>query len=263
MDKRYSPLDIEEKWANIWKENPLPNIKSDSKFSQVIPPPNVTGTLHMGHSFQYAIMDFYTRYNHMRSVKSYWQIGTDHAGIATQLVVENNLVADGIKKEDLGREKFLEQVWEWKDFSEKQITNQIKRLGCSVNWDKYRFTLDEKFSKAVTKAFVDLFNKDKIYRGYRLVNWDPSLQTAVSDLEVKRQEKEGKIWHIKYPLENDISNFLVIATTRPETMFGDMAVAINPNDKRYLSFIGKNIVLPFSNRIIPIIADEYLSLIHI
>ena len=214
----------------------------------------------MGHSFQYAIMDFYTRYNHMRSVKSYWQIGTDHAGIATQLVVENNLVADGIKKEDLGREKFLEQVWEWKDFSEKQITNQIKRLGCSVNWDKYRFTLDEKFSKAVTKAFVDLFNKDKIYRGYRLVNWDPSLQTAVSDLEVKRQEKEGKIWHIKYPLENDISNFLVIATTRPETMFGDMAVAINPNDKRYLSFIGKNIVLPFSNRIIPIIADEYVDM---
>ena len=260
MDKRYSPLDIEEKWSNIWKENPLPNIKSDSKFSQVIPPPNVTGTLHMGHSFQYAIMDFYTRYNHMRSVKSYWQIGTDHAGIATQLVVENNLVADGIKKEDLGREKFLEQVWEWKNFSEKQITNQIKRLGCSVNWDKYRFTLDEKFSKAVTKAFVDLFNKDKIYRGYRLVNWDPSLQTAVSDLEVKRQEKEGKIWHIKYPLENDISNFLVIATTRPETMFGDMAVAINPNDKRYLSFIGKNIVLPFSNRIIPIIADEYVDM---
>ena len=260
MDKRYSPLDIEEKWANIWKKNPLPNIKSDSKFSQVIPPPNVTGTLHMGHSFQYAIMDFYTRYNHMRSVKSYWQIGTDHAGIATQLVVENNLVADGIKKEDLGRDKFLEQVWEWKDFSEKQITNQIKRLGCSVNWDKYRFTLDEKFSKAVTKAFVDLFNKDKIYRGYRLVNWDPSLQTAVSDLEVKRQEKEGKIWHIKYPLENDISNFLVIATTRPETMFGDMAVAINPNDKRYLSFIGKNIVLPFSNRIIPIIGDEYVDM---
>ena len=260
MDKRYSPLDIEEKWANIWKDNPLPNIKSDIKFSQVIPPPNVTGTLHMGHSFQYAIMDFYTRYNHMRSVKSYWQIGTDHAGIATQLVVENNLVADGIKKEDLGREKFLEQVWEWKDFSEKQITNQIKRLGCSVNWDKYRFTLDEKFSKAVTKAFVDLFNKDKIYRGYRLVNWDPSLQTAVSDLEVRRQEKESKIWHIKYPLENDISNFLVIATTRPETMFGDMAVAINPNDKRYLSFIGKNIVLPFSNRIIPIIADEYVDM---
>ena len=260
MDKRYSPLDIEEKRANIWKENPLPNIKYDTKFSQVIPPPNVTGTLHMGHSFQYAIMDFYTRYNHMRSVKSYWQIGTDHAGIATQLVVENNLVADGIKKEDLGREKFLEQVWEWKDFSEKQITNQIKRLGCSVNWDKYRFTLDEKFSKAVTKAFVDLFNKDKIYRGYRLVNWDPSLQTAVSDLEVRRQEKEGKIWHIKYPLENDISNFLVIATTRPETMFGDMAVAINPNDKRYLSFIGKNIVLPLSNRIIPIIADEYVDM---
>ena len=260
MDKRYSPLDIEEKWANIWKQNPLPNIESKSKFSQVIPPPNVTGTLHMGHSFQYAIMDFYTRYNHMKSVDSYWQIGTDHAGIATQLVVENNLVANGIKKEDLGREKFLEQVWEWKDFSEKQITNQIKRLGCSVNWDKYRFTLDEKFSKAVTKAFVDLFNKDKIYRGYRLVNWDPSLQTAVSDLEVKRQEKEGKIWHIKYPLENDPSSFLVIATTRPETMFGDMAVAINPNDKRYLSFIGKNITLPFSNRIIPIIADEYVDM---
>ena len=183
----------------------------------------------------------------MRSVDSYWQIGTDHAGIATQLVVENNLVANGIIKEDLGREKFLEEIWKWKDFSEKQITNQIKRLGCSVNWDKYRFTLDEKFSKAVTKAFVDLFNKDKIYRGYRLVNWDPSLQTAVSDLEVKRQEKEGKIWHIKYPLENDPSSFLVIATTRPEAMFGDMAVAINPNDKRYLSFIGKNIVLPLSN----------------
>tara|TARA_Y100000748_G_scaffold300975_1_gene300380 strand:+ start:605 stop:2821 length:2217 start_codon:yes stop_codon:yes gene_type:complete len=259
MEKQYSPIEIEEKWVKIWSERKVSNSESSDSFSQVIPPPNVTGTLHMGHSFQYAIMDFYTRYHHMHGKDSYWQVGSDHAGIATQMVVENNLSKENISRNNLGREKFLEEVWSWKDYSEKNITSQIKRLGCTVDWDKYRFTLDEGCNKAVIKAFTELYRKDKIYRGYRLVNWDPSLKTAVSDLEVVRQEKEGLLWHIKYSLE-DSEDFIIVATTRPETMFGDMAVAVNPNDKRYKKIIGKKIVLPFLGRKIPIIGDEYVDM---
>jgi valyl-tRNA synthetase len=259
MDKQYFPTDIEEKWVKIWSERKVRNTDSSESFSQVIPPPNVTGTLHMGHSFQYAIMDFYTRYNHMAGKDAYWQVGSDHAGIATQMLVENNLAKKEITRKDLGREKFLEEVWDWKNYSEEKITSQIKRLGSTVDWDKYRFTLDDGFNEAVIKAFVELHRKGKIYRGYRLVNWDPSLKTAVSDLEVVRQEKDGLLWHIKYPIEGT-DDFITVATTRPETMFGDMAIAVNPNDERYKKLIGKNIVLPFVGRKIPILADEYVDM---
>ena len=259
MDKRYNPTEVEEKWVEIWSNEVISNQDSKESFSQVIPPPNVTGTLHMGHSFQYAIMDFYTRYNHMSGKKSHWQVGTDHAGIATQMVVENNLSKKNIDRKDLGREKFLKEVWKWKDFSEDKIQSQIKRLGSTVDWNKYRFTLDEKFSLAVNKAFVDLYRNKKIYRGYRLVNWDPSLKTAVSDLEVVRQEKKGTIWHIKYPID-DSDGFITVATTRPETLFGDMAIAVNPNDERYKKLIGKYALLPFVNRKLPIIGDEYVDM---
>ena len=258
MDKKYQPLEIEERLSKHWAETPLSNRKNLSTFAQVIPPPNVTGTLHMGHSFQYAIMDFYSRYNFLNDKNVFWQMGTDHAGIATQLVVENRLLKKGETKETLGREKFLDEVWDWKEKSEANITSQIKRLGCSVDWNQYRFTLDEKFSESVTEAFVKLYRDKKIYRGYRLVNWDPSLQTAVSDLEVVRQEKVGKIWHISYPIE-DSADSLIVATTRPETMFGDMAVAVNPSDTRYKKYIGKKVSLPFVGRKIPVIADTYVD----
>jgi len=259
MDKRYNPTEVEEKWVEIWSNEVVSNKSSKESFSQVIPPPNVTGTLHMGHSFQYAIMDFYTRYNHMSGKKAHWQVGTDHAGIATQMVVENNLSKKNIDRKDLGREKFLQEVWKWKDFSEDKIQSQIKRLGSTVNWNKYRFTLDDKFSKAVNKAFVDLYRNKKIYRGYRLVNWDPSLKTAVSDLEVVRQEKKGTIWYIKYPIDSS-DKFITVATTRPETLFGDMAIAVNPNDKRYKDLIGKYALLPFVERKLPIIGDDYVDM---
>ena len=259
MDKQYYPTEIEEKWVKLWSERSVRNLDSEDSFSQVIPPPNVTGTLHMGHSFQYAIMDFYTRYHHMSGKDSYWQVGTDHAGIATQMVVENNLSKDNKNRVDLGREKFLEEVWKWKGYSEEKITSQIKRLGSTVDWSQYRFTLDKGFNHSVIKAFVELHRKDKVYRGYRLVNWDPSLKTAVSDLEVTRQEKEGLLWFIKYPIE-DSDNFVTVATTRPETMFGDMAVAVNPEDLRYKDLIGKNVVLPFVGRKIPIIGDNYVDM---
>ena len=259
MDKQYYPTEIEEKWVKLWSERSVRNLDSKDSFSQVIPPPNVTGTLHMGHSFQYAIMDFYTRYHHMSGKDSYWQVGTDHAGIATQMVVENNLSKDNKNRVDLGREKFLEEVWKWKGYSEEKITSQIKRLGSTVDWSQYRFTLDKGFNHSVIKAFVELHRKDKVYRGYRLVNWDPSLKTAVSDLEVTRQEKEGLLWFIKYPIE-DSDNFVTVATTRPETMFGDMAVAVNPEDLRYKDLIGKNVVLPFVGRKIPIIGDNYVDM---
>ena len=259
MDKTYYPTEIEEKWAKIWSERKVENKDSKDSFSQVIPPPNVTGTLHMGHSFQYAIMDFYTRYNHMSGKDAHWQVGSDHAGIATQMVVENNLAKKEITRNDLGREKFLEEVWSWKNYSEEKIKSQIKRLGSTVDWDKYRFTLDDGFNEAVIKAFVELHRKNKIYRGYRLVNWDPALKTAVSDLEVVRQEKDGLLWHIKYPIE-DSTQYLTVATTRPETMFGDMAIAVNPKDERYKSLIGKNVILPFVGRKLPIIGDEYVDI---
>ena len=259
MEAKYFPIQIEEKWSKVWADRELAKPESENFFSQIIPPPNVTGTLHMGHSFQYAIMDFYTRYHHMNGTDAYWQVGTDHAGIATQMVVENNLRNKGKTKDDLGREPFVEEVWKWKDYSEGKITSQMKRLGITVEWDKYRFTLDDDYYQGVIKAFVELYRKDKIYRGYRLVNWDPALKTAVSDLEVVRQEKDGLIWHISYPIA-DSNDVLTVATTRPETMFGDMAVAVNPNDDRYKHFIGQYVDLPFVSRKIPVIGDEYVDM---
>ncbi len=259
MEAKYFPIQIEEKWSKVWADRELTKPESKNFFSQIIPPPNVTGTLHMGHSFQYAIMDFYTRYHHINGTDAYWQIGTDHAGIATQMVVENNLQNEGKIKDDLGREPFVEEVWKWKDYSEGKITSQMKRLGITVEWDKYRFTLDDDYYQGVIKAFVELYRKDKIYRGYRLVNWDPALKTAVSDLEVIRQEKDGLIWHISYPIA-DSNDVLTVATTRPETMFGDMAVAVNPNDDRYKHFIGQYVDLPFVGRKIPVIGDEYVDM---
>ena len=259
MEAKYSPIQIEEKWSKVWADRELVRPGSEDHFSQIIPPPNVTGTLHMGHSFQYAIMDFYTRYHHMRGTDSYWQVGTDHAGIATQMVVENNLLNEGKSKDDLGREKFLDEVWKWKEYSEGKISSQMKRLGITVEWDKYRFTYDDDFCAGVNKAFVELYRKEKIYRGYRLVNWDPSLRTAVSDLEVVRQEKDGLLWHISYPLA-DSDESLIVATTRPETMFGDMAVAVNPKDERFKHHIGKFVELPFVGRKIPVIGDEYVDM---
>ena len=259
MEAKYFPIQIEEKWSKVWADRELAKPESENFFSQIIPPPNVTGTLHMGHSFQYAIMDFYIRYHHMNGTDAYWQVGTDHAGIATQMVVENNLRNEGKTKDDLGREPFVEEVWKWKDYSEGKITSQMKRLGITVEWDKYRFTLDDDYYQGVIKAFVELYRKDKIYRGYRLVNWDPALKTAVSDLEVVRQEKDGLIWHISYPIA-DSNDVLTVATTRPETMFGDMAVAVNPNDDRYKHFIGQYVDLPFVGRKIPIIGDEYVDM---
>ena len=259
MEAKYFPIQIEEKWSKVWADRELTKPESENFFSQIIPPPNVTGTLHMGHSFQYAIMDFYTRYHHMNGTDAYWQVGTDHAGIATQMVVENNLRNEGKTKVDLGREPFVEEVWKWKDYSEGKITSQMKRLGITVEWDKYRFTLDDDYYQGVIQAFVELYRKEKIYRGYRLVNWDPALKTAVSDLEVVRQEKDGLIWHISYPIA-DSNDVLTVATTRPETMFGDMAVAVNPNDDRYKHFIGKHVDLPFVGRKIPVIGDEYVDM---
>ena len=259
MEAKYFPIQIEEKWSKVWADRELAKPPSENFFSQIIPPPNVTGTLHMGHSFQYAIMDFYTRYHHMNGTDAYWQVGTDHAGIATQMVVENNLRNEGKTKDDLGREPFVEEVWKWKDYSEGKITSQMKRLGITVEWDKYRFTLDDDYYQGVIKAFVELYRKEKIYRGYRLVNWDPALKTAVSDLEVIRQEKDGLIWHISYPIA-DSNDVLTVATTRPETMFGDMAVAVNPNDDRYKHFIGQYVDLPFVGRKIPVIGDEYVDM---
>ena len=256
MEAKYYPLEIEEKWSKVWAERALDKT-NHKKVSQVITP-NVTGTLHMGHSFQYAIMDFYTRYHHMKGTNSYWQVGSDHAGIATQMVVENNLANEGKTKNDLGREKFLEEIWKWKDFSEDKITSQIKRLGCTVEWDKYRFTFDDEFCETVNKAFVELYRSGRYIEdiGYKL---DPILKTAVSDLEVVRQEKEGVIWHIDYPLV-DSSERVTVATTRPETMFGDMAVAVNPKDKRYQKLIGKYVELPFVGRKIPILGDDYVDM---
>jgi len=261
MDKTYNPASIEQKWYQTWEENDYFSPKeTDQKetYCIMIPPPNVTGTLHMGHAFQDTLMDLLIRYHRMKGKNTLWQVGTDHAGIATQMVVERQLAALKQSRHDLGREKFLEKVWEWKAQSGGTITRQLRRMGASVDWKTERFTMDEGLSKAVTEVFVRLHDEGLIYRGKRLVNWDPVLHTAVSDLEVVSQEESGHLWHLRYPL-TDGSGFLVVATTRPETMLGDTAVAVNPNDERYQKYIGKTIDLPLTKRAIPIIADDYVD----
>ena len=263
LAKSFEPSDIERRWYPEWENRGyfaagLDATKSDA-FCILLPPPNVTGTLHMGHGFNQAIMDALTRYYRMRGDNTLWQPGTDHAGIATQIVVERQLDGQGISRHDLGREKFLEKVWEWKEYSGNTITRQMRRLGTSPDWTRERFTMDAGLSKIVTETFVRLYNEGLIYRGKRLVNWDPVLHTAVSDLEVVSEEEDGFMWHIRYPL-SDGSGELVVATTRPETMLGDTAVMVHPDDPRYKHLIGKTVRLPLTNREIPIIADAYVDL---
>lgn len=263
LAKSFDPKTIESKWYEFWEGQGyygagLDAAKQDN-FCILLPPPNVTGTLHMGHGFNQTLMDALTRYHRMRGDNTLWQPGTDHAGIATQIVVERQLDAQGVSRHDLGREKFLEKVWEWKEYSGGTITRQMRRLGTSPDWSRERFTMDEGLNKTVTKTFVQLYNEGLIYRGKRLVNWDVKLGTAVSDLEVVQEEEDGFMWHINYPLA-DGSGVLTVATTRPETMLGDVAVMVHPEDERYKHLIGKTVQLPLCNREIPIIADDYVDL---
>ncbi|MBA3996153.1 MAG: valine--tRNA ligase [Candidatus Accumulibacter sp.] len=263
LAKSFEPADIERRWYPKWEakgyfDAGLDTANQDA-FCILLPPPNVTGTLHMGHGFNQAIMDALTRYHRMRGDNTLWQPGTDHAGIATQIVVERQLDAQGVSRHDLGREKFLEKVWEWKDYSGNTITKQMRRLGTSPDWKRERFTMDAGLSKIVTETFVRLHKEGLIYRGKRLVNWDPKLHTAVSDLEVVSEEEDGFLWHIRYPLA-DGSGSLTVATTRPETMLGDTAVMVHPEDPRYQHLIGKTVKLPLCEREIPIIADAYVDL---
>ncbi len=260
MNKNYDPKSLERKCYENWEACGYfrSGNSEGGSYSIMLPPPNVTGTLHMGHGFQHTLMDVLIRYHRMMGDDTLWQPGTDHAGIATQMVVERNLNLEGISRHDLGREKFIEKVWQWKEYSGGNITKQMRRLGASADWSRERFTMDEGLSKAVTQAFVKLHEDGLAYRGKRLVNWDPVLLTAVSDLEVVQEEEKGSLWHFKYPL-SDQSGHIEIATTRPETMLGDVAVAVNPEDERYQSLIGKKITLPITNRDIPIIADEYVE----
>ena len=263
LAKSFEPADIERRWYPAWEAKGYFDAGLDTQnrnaFCILLPPPNVTGTLHMGHGFNQAIMDSLTRYHRMRGDNTLWQPGTDHAGIATQIVVERQLDAKGISRHDLGREKFLEKVWEWKEFSGNTITRQMRRLGTSPDWTRERFTMDSGLSKIVTETFVRLHKEGLIYRGKRLVNWDPVLHTAVSDLEVVSEEEDGFMWHIRYPLA-DSSGDLTVATTRPETMLGDTAVMVHPEDERYKHLIGKMVKLPLTEREIPIIADAYVDL---
>jgi len=262
LDKPFDPKAIEGKWYDYWESKGYYAAGLDpatqENFCILLPPPNVTGTLHMGHGFNQTLMDALTRYHRMRGDNTLWQPGTDHAGIATQIVVERQLDAQGVSRHDLGREQFLEKVWEWKEYSGGSITKQMRRLGTSPDWSRERFTMDAGLNKVVTETFVRLYNEGLIYRGKRLVNWDVKLGTAVSDLEVVQEEEDGSMWHINYPLA-DGSGHLTVATTRPETMLGDVAVMVHPEDERYAHLIGKTVTLPLCNREIPIIADDYVD----
>jgi len=263
MEKTYNPEQIEAKYRSLWEDQNLfssdSNSTSENAYCIMLPPPNVTGSLHMGHAFQHTIMDVLTRYHRGKGEQTLWQPGTDHAGIATQMVVERQLAAQDITRHDVGREKFIDKIWDWKEQSGGTITSQMRRLGASVDWERERFTMDEGLSDAVKKVFVQLHDEGLIYRGKRLVNWDPVLHTAVSDLEVISVEEQGSLWHMRYPI-TDTDEAMVVATTRPETMLGDSAVAVHPNDKRYAHLIGKTIDLPLTDRKIPIIADDYVDI---
>ena len=260
MEKSYQPDAIEARWYQLWEENGYfsPG-DGEAPYTIMLPPPNVTGNLHMGHAFQDTIMDVLTRYHRMQDESALWQPGMDHAGIATQMVVERQLGEDGISRHDLGRDKFVEAVWDWKNNSGGQIAKQMRRLGASVDWDNDRFTMDDDLSRAVTKVFVELYHEDLIYRGKRLVNWDPVLHTALSDLEVISEEENGHLWHIRYP-RVDGKGYVVVATTRPETMLGDTAVAVNPDDPRYTDLVGLELELPLTGRSIPVITDSYVDI---
>jgi len=260
MEKTYDPQSIEQHWYQTWEQQGwfAPSQVGDDSYCIMIPPPNVTGTLHMGHAFQDTLMDLLIRYQRMQGKKTLWQAGTDHAGIATQMVVERQLAAQGQSRHDLGREAFIDKVWDWKGKSGGTITKQLRHMGASLDWENERFTMDEGLSRAVQEVFIKLYDEGLIYRGKRLVNWDPVLHTAVSDLEVISEEENGHLWHMRYPL-TDGTGHLIVATTRPETMLGDTAVAVHPDDERYQSYIGKTIRLPLTQREIPIIADDYVE----
>ena len=264
LDKAFNPSSIESKWYAFWEDQGYYQCGIDDNiqenFSILLPPPNVTGTLHMGHGFNQTLMDSLTRYHRMRGVNTLWQPGTDHAGIATQIVVERQLEQNNISRYDLGREKFIDKVWEWKEESGGKITKQMRRLGTSPDWNRERFTMDQGLSETVNEVFVKLYQDGLIYRGKRLVNWDVKLQTAVSDLEVIQEEENGYLWHIAYPLATNPLEKLIVATTRPETMLGDVAVMVHPDDKRYKKLIGQKVMLPLVNREIPIIADDYVDM---
>jgi len=259
MDKTYDPTQIEQTWAARWEERGYFKAGgAAAPFCIMLPPPNVTGTLHMGHAFNNTIMDALTRYHRMNGRNTLWQPGTDHAGIATQMVVERQLALEGKSRHDLGREAFVARVWKWKEQSGSTIARQLRRLGSSLDWSRDRFTMDEGLSQAVTEVFVRLYDEGLVYRGQRLVNWDPVLHTAISDLEVLAEEESGSLWHLRYPLAEG-GGHLVVATTRPETMLGDAAVAVHPDDERYQSLIGRRVELPLTGCTIPIIADEYVD----
>lgn len=262
LNTQYSPSEIETRLYQQWEERgyfaPSMDLSKPS-FSIQLPPPNVTGTLHMGHAFNQTIMDGLTRYHRMKGENVCWIPGSDHAGIATQIVVERQLAVENISRHELGREAFIAKIWDWKKFSGGTMAEQMRRVGCSVDWSREYFTMDDERAKVVTEVFVRLFEQGLIYRGKRLVNWDPVLGTAVSDLEVENIEENGHMWHIRYPLADDPDNGLIVATTRPETLLGDVAVAVHPDDERYAGFIGKQLILPLSGRTIPVIADEYVD----
>ena len=261
MLNKYAPSELESKHYQNWEAKGYfsADFSKPESFSIQLPPPNVTGTLHMGHAFNQTIMDGLARYYRMKGRNTCWIPGTDHAGIATQIVVERQLAVQGLSRHDLGREKFLEKVWEWKEVSGDTITQQMRRVGCSADWSREYFTMDDTRAEAVTAVFVKLYNQGLIYRGKRLVNWDPVLGTAVSDLEVENVETEGSMWHIRYPLADNPAEAVVVATTRPETLLGDVAVAVHPEDERYTHLIGKQLTLPLTGRTIPVIADEYVE----
>jgi valyl-tRNA synthetase len=259
MEKTFHPADIESRWYQEWEERGYFAPQGGERaYSIMIPPPNVTGSLHMGHGFQEAIMDALIRYHRMSGYNTLWQVGTDHAGIATQMVVERQLEAQGLSRHELGREKFVEKVWEWKEESGGTITRQLRRLGSSLDWSRERFTMDPGLSEAVQEVFIRLYREGLIYRGKRLVNWDPALHTAISDLEVVSEDEQGQLWHFDYPLAGG-EGFVTVATTRPETMLGDTAVAVHPDDERYSHLVGRMVELPLTGREIPVIADEYVD----
>ena len=260
LEKTYRPAEVEEKHYRLWEESGAfaANTESNGKpYTIMMPPPNVTGSLHMGHALTFTLQDVLIRYNRMRGRDALWQPGTDHAGIATQMVVERNLAKEGKTRHDFGRDAFIDKVWEWKAESGGTITRQLRRLGASPDWAKERFTMDEGLSRAVRKVFVELYKQGLIYKDKRLVNWDPKLHTAISDLEVEQKEIKGNLWHFRYPIEGETDRFIVVATTRPETMLGDTGVAVHPEDERYKDLIGKHVILPLVGRRIPIVGDEY------
>ncbi|MGO4128559.1 valine--tRNA ligase [Inquilinus sp. YAF38] len=260
LDKTYGPREVEARLYPEWEQSGAfaNNVQSNANpFTIMMPPPNVTGSLHIGHAFNMTLQDVLTRFNRRRGRDALWQPGTDHAGIATQMVVERELAKQGIKRQDLGRDGFLEKVWEWKAQSGGTITSQLRRLGATPNWERERFTMDEGLSRAVVKVFVQLHREGLIYRDKRLVNWDPKLRTSVSDLEVEQKETKGHLWHFRYPIEGQEGRFITVATTRPETMLGDTAVAVHPDDERYKDLVGEHAVLPLVGRLIPIVADAY------